>query len=196
MCEANTKVVFIPCMWLHSLLGLSVQAAGQAFLVVLSFYLYKAKRLLDFWLDFELFCFLKHKKSQRKMPLWQLKEKWTKRQKTCQGEGEFFFTWMACASLHHVQATLCLSSFFLSLFCLSQCEGVCGCGGLASGRWRPVGVFMVYFWPQQQKACWCSKSVAPIVSITLLLNRLAPLSLAHWQTLPSSAHAAILTMIL
>lgn len=37
MCEVNRKVLFIPCMWLHSLLGLSGQAAGQVFLVVLSF---------------------------------------------------------------------------------------------------------------------------------------------------------------
>lgn len=57
---------------------------------------------------------------------------------TCQGEGGtfffFLFTWMACASLHRVQATLSVFPLsFLSLFCLSQCEGVSGCGGLASG---------------------------------------------------------------
>lgn len=102
------------------------------------------------------------------------------REKVLLGRGMnfFFFTWLACASLHPVQATL--SVFPLSFLCLSslsQCEGVCGCGGLASGWWMPVGVFMVYFWPQQQKGCWCSKSVAPIVSITLLLNRPGP-----WHT--------------
>lgn len=80
--------------------------------------------------------------------------------------------------MHPVQATRSVFPLsFLSLFCLSQCEDVCG--GLVSGWWMPVGVFMVYFWPQQQKACWCSKSVAPIVSITLLLNRLA---FCPWHT--------------
>lgn len=68
---------------------------------------------------------------------------------------------------------------FLYASCLSQCEGVCGCGGLASSRWMPVGVFMVYFWPQQQKACWCSKSVAPIVSIRVHLNSFA---LCPWHS--------------
>lgn len=71
------------------------------------------------------------------------------------------------------------SASFRSLVCSSQCEGVCGCRGLASAWWTLVGVFMVYFWPQQQKACWCSKSVVPIVSMTLLLNRLA---LCPWHT--------------
>lgn len=131
MCEARRKMVFIPCMWLHSLLGLAVQAAGQVFLVGLSFSLCKAKQLVDFWLDVGLFCFLKHKKSYRKMPLWQLKEEGSKREKACQVEGEiFFFTCMACALLHHVRATLCLSSFF-SLSFLSV--SVWGCVWM----WRP-----------------------------------------------------------
>lgn len=109
----------------------------------------------------------------------------------------FFFIFLPGWLVLHCTTYKPRSPSFLFLFSFSQfCEGVCGCGGLVSARLRPAGVFMVYFWPQQQKACWCSKSVAPIVSITLLLNRLAPLSLAHWQTLPSSAHAAILIVIL
>lgn len=108
----------------------------------------------------------------------------------------FFLPWWLVPHCTTYQPRSPSFLFLFSLSCVSQCEGVCGCGGLVSIWWSPVGVFMVYFWPQQQKACWCSKSVAPIVSITLLLNRLAPLSLAHWQTLPNSAHAAILTMML
>lgn len=63
------------------------------------------------------------------------------------------FTWMACASVHHVQATLSVLPLFLFCLAVRVCAYGSVYGGLASGRWRTVGVFMVYFWPQQQKHC-------------------------------------------
>lgn len=85
--------------------------------------------------------------------------------------------WFPAPQTRHVSVLLSRHSGVLFWTCLGV--RVRGCGGLASGWWMPVGVFMVYFWPQQQKACWCSKSVTPIVSVTLLLNRFA---LCPWHT--------------
>jgi len=111
----------------------------------------------------------------------QTEEEETKKWKTCHRRGlSQFFNLPGWLVLHYTPnkpSSPPLLSFLSVSACLSV--RVCGCGGLASGWWMPVGVFMVYFWPQQQKACWCSKSVAHIVSITLLLNRLAP---CPWHT--------------
>lgn len=51
-----------------------------------------------------------------------------------EGWTSLLFTWMACASLHHVQTTLCFSSFF-SLF--PVCLSVRVCVGVEA--WRAVG---------------------------------------------------------
>lgn len=50
--RSTEKLLFIPYMWLHSLLGPSVQAAGRVFLAVLSFSLYKDN---NYWI---LDCFV------------------------------------------------------------------------------------------------------------------------------------------
>lgn len=103
-------------------------------------------------------CLLKHKKKHRKHATLTAGRRGNKervKEKGFSGRGRFLIFLPGWLVLHCTKyephSVFPLS--FLSLFCLSQCEGVYGCGGLASRRWRPVGVFMVYFWPQQQKAC-------------------------------------------
>lgn len=82
-----------------------------------------------------------------------LREKEREKEKRKRGRKLLFYLDGLCFTAPRKCHALSLS-FFFSLFLVRLgVEGAGDCGGRASDRWRPAGVFMVYFWPQQQKAC-------------------------------------------